>query len=289
MKKAILLILLIFGFCKADNETNRFAVLTDGLAYMHNKDVKIAIKVWLNELANEDYDKEIVFDFYDTKEEILDKFSKGNVEYLTLNSMHYLENKGKLDPNIKDLYVFLGTKDDYISYVLVTKNSDKIKSIKDLKNRTLGVQKSEYMVLLYIDHTLLNSKLPVHQNFFSEIESYDKNSRVLMKLFFNKTDACIVPQHTWDMMCEMNPQIAKKLKVLDRSEKIFVPALSLVSKKMNDKLYQVHQDNAKKLRDSPKGQQILTLLKSKMYKSVDKAFLDPMVDYYQEYLALKKR
>ena len=27
----------------------------------------------------------------------------------------------------------------------------------------------------------------------------------------------------------------------------------------------------------------------KSYKSVDKAFMDPMVDYYQEYLALKKR
>jgi isocitrate/isopropylmalate dehydrogenase len=127
------------------------------------------------------------------------------------------------------------------------------------------------------------------KRYFSKIQEYDKSSRVLMKLFFNKIDACIIPQHTWEMMREMNPQIDKKLKVLDRSEKIFLSALSLISKKMNDKLYLVHKNNALKLKNSSKGKQILTLLKGKIYKSVDKAFMDPMVDYYQEYLALKKR
>ncbi len=289
MKKTILLILLILGFCKADSEVNKFGVLVDGLSYIHNKDAKIAIKVWLNELASEDYDKEVVLDFYDTKEKVLREFINGEVEHLTLNPMHYLENKSKLDPNIKDLYIFLETKDDYLSYVLVTKNSEKIKSIKNLKNYTIGIEKDDYLELLYLDHTLLQNRLPLHQKYFSEIKTYDKDSRVLMKLFFNKIDACIVPKTTWDMMTEMNPQIAKKLKILDKSEKIFIQALSLISKKMNDKLYKVHQYNADRLQSSPKGQQILTLLKSKVYKSVDKTYLSPMVDYYQEYLALKKR
>ncbi len=289
MKKAILLLLLIFGFCKADSEVNKFGVLSEGLSYIHNKDAKIAIKVWLNELASEDYDKELVLDFYDNKEQVLSDFISGELEYLTLNTMHYLENRSKLNPYIRDLYVFLATKDDYISYVLVTKNSNNIKSIKNLKNKTIGKHKSEYMDLLYIDHALLQNRLPTHQKYFSEVKEYDKNSRVLMKLFFNKIDACVIPEYTWDMMTEMNPQISKKLKVLDSSKKIFIPALSLISNKMNDKLYNVHKVNAKKLIKSPKGQQILTLLKSKMYKPVDKAYINPMVDYYKEYLALKKR
>jgi len=287
MLRQIFLLLLLFNFLNAEAKVNIFGVLTDGLNFVNSKDAKIAIKIWLKNLAG--YEKQDRFDLVYMKdgEKVLEDFAKGDIAYLTISTLYYLKNREQLDAKTKEIYTFLITDSHYMRYLLITNKN--VKNIRDLKNSVLGMQKSEYVEELYLDHVLLENNYASYKQFFKKIKEYKNHSRTLMKLFFNKLDACIVPEHTWKLMVEMNPQISKKLKVLNKSKKIFIPALSLISTDMDDDIYNLHNKNTQQIMNTTSGKQILTLLKATSYQKLDKNMLQPMIDYYQEYLILKKK
>jgi phosphonate transport system substrate-binding protein len=287
MLKQFFLLLLLFSFLNAKTEINIFAVLTDGLNFVNSKDAKIAIKLWLKNLAGEEQQNRFDLVYLKKREKVLKDFQEGKIAYLSINSIYYLKYRQLLNENIKEIYTFLITNDQYVRYLLVTNKN--IKDLKNLKYKTLGIQKSEYIEELYINHLLLENNLSSHNNFFKKTHEYESHSRTLMKLFFNKIDACIVPEHIWNLMTEMNPQINKKLKIIDQSKKIFIPAISLISTKMDDDIYKLHKNNAQEIMNTTNGKQILTLLKATSYQKVNKDLLQPMIDYYQEYLTLQKK
>lgn len=264
-------------------DSKEMDVLTDGLEFSDNRDARVAINVWTNELVGKYYDGKVILNFKNNKKEAINNFLSGASGYLAANAFHYIEQLELLKPHTASIYSFQPTSDNHFRYVLVTKNDPKMTNITQLKNKKLGVEETAYLQTLYANSELLKNNLSETNTFFEKTVRYKTHSKALLKLFFNKIDVCIIPEYTWNTMIEINPQIKKKLKILHRSEKIFIASLGLISKRMDSKLHLAHNKSAAELPASSRGRQVLTLLKTRNYKEISDEILAPMIAFYQNY------
>ncbi len=288
MRWFFILTIMIISYTCVYASDERIAILAEGQEeVVKTKDAKIAIKMWLKEIATKDYKGELDISYYEYKKDAMKDFFDAKIQFLSLSSLVYLQERDKIEQLVKKKYSFIAPKEDYVSYVLVVPKMKNIKSLKALKNKKISMQNGEAFKQFYIDNLLLENNFPEHQKFFTEVARYKSHSKSLLKLFFGKVDSSIIPRHVWDMMCEMNPQINKKLVILHESPKIFVPSMVLIHKSMDPKLIDLHTLNAKNIDNIARGDQILTLLKADRYIPIDNDFLSPMVEYYEKYQKLR--
>ena len=67
---------------------------------------------------------------------------------------------------------------------------------------------------MWLDTLLLERSLPESARFFQSIDKVDKGSLAVMRLFFGKSDACVIQANTYTVMKELNPQLGDDLRIL---------------------------------------------------------------------------
>lgn len=254
-----------------------------------NKDTKLALKIWVNEIVTNKFSGTIGIKTYDKTANALNDFIGDKVHNLSVGAVTYLEHKNEIDPLVMQTYAFYEDKEELEGYFLIVNKKSGIESIKGLKNRTLGVRHGAGLTTLYADHLLLSNGLASHEKVFDEVFTFESHSKALLKTFFGKIDACIVPKNIWRTMSEMNPQIKKKMEVLDQSPSIFTTSLMFVHQNCDPDFAKVNENTSKQMYHIPRAKQILTLLKVERYEKIDQSTLEPMINYYTEAQQMKKR
>jgi ABC-type phosphate/phosphonate transport system substrate-binding protein len=157
---------------------------------------------------------------------------------------------------------------------LVRKDSE-INSITQLKGKKLVTSKWTTGDLggLYLETILLENKLPVTKQFFSEILQTETSNRAIVDLLFKKADVALVNENQFNIAAELNPQLRSNLKILSESEPylIFVTALSKNTptqevKAIKNSLLTVHK--------TAKGRSVLNLLKIQGFQEISLADID---------------
>lgn len=159
-------------------------------------------------------------------------------------------------------------------YLLVRKDSE-INSITQLKGKKLATSKwtTEDLGGLYLETILLENKLPVTKQYFSEILQTETSNRAIVDLLFKKADIALVNENQFNIAAELNPQLRSNLKILSESEPylIFVTALSKNTptqdiKAIKNSLLTVHK--------TAKGRSVLNLLKIQGFQEISLADID---------------
>lgn len=133
--------------------------------------------------------------------------------------------------------------------------------------------------------TLKHAHLP-YTKFFAKVTASDKAQKMLLDLFFAKADAAIVNQASYELMTELNPQMAEKIKVL--------ADLPLKSKNYGF-LHRNYQHRARfmqnylKVAETVRGQQILMVYQQEKMSFCDVKDLDTFAALYNEYRQLLKQ
>lgn len=186
------------------------------------------------------------------------KEKKVDFAYVTLNEVY-------LNKEFFDLDVFLlGENQGSILseyYLLVHKDSG-IEQIEQLKGKSLIMHESDRMSLapLWLETTIAQKTGAAPGNFFQTAQKNNKLNKVLIPVFFQKTDACLVSREGFKIMSDLNPQIASKLKIIASSEQ-YVPAVLLFRADYTSPLKQrILQDMSQWILE-PSGQQMLTIFR----------------------------
>jgi ABC-type phosphate/phosphonate transport system substrate-binding protein len=115
---------------------------------------------------------------------------------------------------------------------------------------------------MWLDVLLGNNKLDWKEKFFSSLKEFNKESQLILSVFFEQTDVCIVSRTAFNTMCELNPQVERDLKILASSPcfKIGLACTTQNSRKFSyiDKLIDATAD----LNSFTAGKQILILMKT---------------------------
>ena len=190
-----------------------------------------------------------------------------------------LRKKYKLEP------VLVNETDGAVGFefYLITNSTQNYTNLKSLKNCSINIlSKSEYNTAsVWLDKLLREQNLGVKEKFFKEIKYDYKSTNVVLPVYFNKSEAAIVSKTAFNLLCELNPQLKKTLRILDRSNPIIFGAIAFDGrsddKKRKDFMYDILID----LHKDSYGKQMFDLF------MVDKV-IPLKKEYWQDFLDLYK-
>jgi hypothetical protein len=175
---------------------------------------------------------------------------------------------------------------DYGAVLLARKDkySDKFTA---LKAKRLLVPENDELAKLFIDTITLKSYKRHFNQVFSDIVSKEKSSAIVLDLFFNRGDVGLVYKETYQLMLELNPEIAEQLtEIAMFSAK--TPYFGYFSKSYPQQSRDKIIKTVVALNQQPRAQQILNNLRlsNLVYCSIDE--LVPYLDLIAEYRLVNK-
>ncbi len=174
---------------------------------------------------------------------------------------------------------------DHSNHLVIIARKELDKPFDGYKGKRLLLPKNDLLAKIFIETEAIKQyQLPLTQ-VFSEINHSAKNQRMVLDLFFNKADVALVYESSLEVILELNPQLTKKIQVLQK--------LPLIGRNFGyfhrdfpfqEKLrYGIQSFNKK-----PRGKQILQVFHTTTIKICKVSYLDPFYTLYNEYLNLKK-
>ncbi len=171
--------------------------------------------------------------------------------------------------------------------LLLVRKGTPYKSLKDLKHKNIARISNHEMEALYLNIKLQESFHQDANQFFKKNIFLKNYAKAILKLFFKKTDAALVTQEAFNLASELNPQIKKRLKIID-SYNVRLRNISLFRKNLPKDIIDKFMSTALKLHLTPRGKQILTIYKADHIISAKASELINIRKLYQKYLTLKK-
>lgn len=147
-------------------------------------------------------------------------------------------------------------------YVLLVHQASDVRRIEELRGRNLVCWQNSRMSLgsVWLDTVLLKDGFPRAAE-FCRITQSSKLAKAVLPVFFRQAEACLVTRRGFKTMCEMNPQVNQRLRVLLTSPEL-VPSGFCFRRGYDDPLRETIIAELAKIRLTPAGAQVLTLFQS---------------------------
>lgn len=163
----------------------------------------------------------------------LPKVNKSNVVSIISDIKELKEAK-------TDLYVLLGTEylmnqnlmvpyyslkvDDNVGYeyLLITNKANGFNNLNDLQDSKIGVVAKNKIspTFKWIESIVRQQSGLTADQFFGTINFSVKANTLLLSVFFNELDACIISTNSYNLVSELNPQINRQITILDKSPRL---------------------------------------------------------------------
>jgi|ERR1017187_3002359 phosphonate transport system substrate-binding protein len=142
---------------------------------------------------------------------------------LTAEEFFALENQGLEGPVMLSRIKQTFTED----YLLLAREDNMLRKVEDLKGRSLIISSDARASLAFIWLEVLcrGHGLGPAAQVTTKVTSASKTTQVVLPVFFGKADACLVTRNGWEVMCELNPQLKKQLRIVAVSPRV-VPSLT---------------------------------------------------------------
>lgn len=267
----------------------RIAVSGEFLGQVNENDAKAAMSAWAAALARSgemeiDVSRPIVV----PSAALLQMIRKGETDSFGVTTMEYFRVAAWTDPDL--LMVDESAARDGTQYILLVHEDAGLASLRDLRGRGLIVYKSVTTCLAdaWLGTLLAGLNLGPAQGHFGPISRDVKLSGVVLPVYFRKADACVTTRQSFETMCELNPQLGRKLRVLATSPKLQTGGLAfhrdcppLRKKQMLAVLLGLHETVA--------GQQALTLFQGKRLVVADQSLFRSSIDLLAAYGRLRNQ
>jgi phosphonate transport system substrate-binding protein len=260
----------------------RIALSTSVSGLLNQNDVRAAIKVWQEGLSQQMKMRvEYLGGVPLPPEPILEAMRNGTVDAATVSGSEILRMMPYLDTSVAlvDSYYVHGGEE----YIVLVNEDSGIHSLQELRGHTLLIHDGVVMTLArdWLEVRLVTTHEGPAKRFFANIETQPRLSKVVLPVFFRQADACLVAQRAFATMCELNPQLGKKLKVLAVSEKL-VPVVIAFRKTCPPEAKARFIAAIQGLSSTVYGRQILTFFQSNSVTPMDGAVLGPTLKMLAE-------
>jgi hypothetical protein len=118
------------------------------------------------------------------------------------------------------------------------------------------------------------------------VKLVDKASQAVLPVFFRQSDTCLMPRWSYDTMLELNPQIKEQTTILSLSPLFAKGGLFLVKGIPPEKRELML--STQKVWRTVRAKQIMTLWHSEGVVPFQPAYVQTMVNLYEDYARLAK-
>jgi len=287
--KSLLLLLVFTSTINADlNNIYHVGLSIDKFDKPNQNRVKRLIKKLSNELGKV-YGSKIEVLFFDNHTNLLKEFRKyEKLNIIVIFPTFYLNNKDEVHKIAKNPFLFNNQKASKGQYYLVTNKKSEINSIKDLNNKSFAAYEFDDGYTIWADY-LVRKRLDVSlESIIKKKESFYSKKKLLLNVYFNKSNFTVVPKVVYNDMLLLNPSIKKNLKIIKKSKPIFFVGIGFFHKKTPNELVEVFNKHMYDDIFMDKFQNIFTLLDLFGTQKISFDDIKDLDSYYDEYLKLKK-
>src|ERR1035437_4253823 len=190
----------------------RLAISETVVGEVNLNDARAAMLVWTKRLTE---DLNVVIDpkLFNSTQEIVDRTRKGQLDAMAVNVIEYRQVADLLDSS---QIIGAAGAAGLEQYLILVKQNSGIRQIGDLKGRRLCTLKNPKMCVApaWLFTILEEGHHGPAEQFFGPVVTDSKFSRVVLPVFFGQVDACLTTKRGFDTMCELNPHVARDLKVI---------------------------------------------------------------------------
>jgi len=232
----------------------RFALSETLVHGVNLADARATMSIWMRRIS-QDIKVEILFDpqVFDSTAQLHRKIREGAVDAVALNALEYRMVAQYLDP------AEIATEVDGAGfrYLLLVPTASAAQQARDLRGKSITLLEGRTACLIpHWLRTLLPPEPP--ERFFSAVTTEFKASQVVLPVFFNRSDACVTTLRAYQTLCELNPQIAKRLRILERSPEL-VASFYIFRRGFQGALRDRLAAALASLKNNPSGRQLMTL------------------------------
>jgi ABC-type phosphate/phosphonate transport system substrate-binding protein len=243
---------------------------------VNETDAKAAFKVFTQTVGRRrGYELEVVAHTFADEESLAAAVTNRSLHLAIMTGWSYLERG--LERYIEPCFLPADSGHGPREYLLLARTDSAIREVNDLRGKRvlLLVNTNCEMSRHWYRTLLLEHRMDPASELAGGASAEEKPAGALLPVFFGKADACVVSRPIFDNMCELNPQVAKRLRILAVSEPL-TDSITFLSYGPWDSPRQ-RPDMMESLRDlhtTPEGQQILTLFRINRMAPFEPAFLD---------------
>lgn len=240
---------------------------------VNENDAMAAVKVWTATIAKE---RGVPTDpaphVYNNVQEMSLALTVKEVDSLALTSEEYWKLRALLDDEV----FIVGSNDENFTeeYLVLVHRDSKIQKIQDLRGRSLAFYNNSRMTLapIWLDTVLMKAGLPRSLE-FCRVAQTSKLTNAVLPVFFRQTDACVVSRNSFKTMCELNPQLNERLRVVFSSPEL-VPSGFCFRRGYNDSIRKTIITELVQVMSSSSGGQVMTLFQLGKFEAKPLSCLD---------------
>jgi phosphonate transport system substrate-binding protein len=241
---------------------------------VNENDAKAALKVWSQVIARErgftsDPETRI---FPDTAE-LLRTLQTKRVDAVGITTLEY----AAVIREVQFAPIFIcctGGKNREQYLVLVHRDSN-LHQLSDLHGRSLTFHQNARACLAqpWLDTLMIEETGKTIADWVGKVTQAPKLSQTVLPVFFRQNDACVVTLGEFETMCELNPQIGQRLKILARSPEV-VTTVFCFRADYDPVFKEQIMASLRDLHNTPAGQQVLTIFQSERIEDQPVSCLD---------------
>ena len=245
-------------------------------------EVKIGLKLWAKQMEKKKYDYYVDVILYEDKNKLIADYKNKKILSLVLDTTSYYENKEEIDAMSSDIWAVSKTSSVFQQFYLVKNIESKISLDKfDVKK----IFYKENMSRLWLESLFLKKNMSLDIETYEKIE---KANKLVFNVFFNKNSISLMTRDLYDSMTKLNPQIKLKLKVLEKSKKIFFDAIGFSRKDINENFKKTLDLIETDVNTNKNEFEAISFTEVKQIFSLKENDLKELDNFYKEYNYMKK-
>lgn len=282
--KALLMLLILMSASQCwssplekntDTRSFRVGFSSSMFTDVNENDARAAIKVWGDMIATEKNIPVVTTpQFFNHVESIADSLQQKNTDVVALTTIEYEQLMRHSDFSPVFMTYHSGHLDE--EYLLLVHRDGPIKTLADLRGRSLNLHNNPRSTLasLWLDVHLIEQEHEAIPRFFGKIAEHKGLANVILPVFFRQVDGCLVTRSGFNLMGELNPQVAQQLVVVAESEAM-IPAIFAFRADFSSPYRSDILAGVADLDQSPAGSQLLTIFNSQRIVEKPASALEP--------------
>jgi hypothetical protein len=249
-------------------------------------DARAAIKVLLDQIVRNYHYSDgynLKAKIYGQCSDVTESMKNDSLAVLAVGTYDYLTfgNKIGLDP----IFVPSTKGDIFEQYSILTRKVSNFTNIKDLKGVKIGLlsSKNHMASRLWLDILLAKNNIPDKSKFFNKVNNSEKESQLILDLFFGHLDACIVSTASLTLMKELNPQVGEKLISIQNSPKYLWGLTCFTKIFTSEKDRDMFSKSAMQVNELNAGRQLFSLAKINKLEPFKFEYLNTYKDLLKEF------
>lgn len=235
-------------------------------------DALAALRVWTDTVIREQNLKEKAeVNFFNSYEALSHAYKNDLIDAVSIS----VEDCMRL--GLTPEFVYLPSREDgfHVRYAIIVHRNSNIQDLGILRDKKLGISEGQQMLLarLWLKSVMAEHVPGIDSSSYPNLTSVDSPSKAILQVFFRQADAAIVTNATFELACELNPQLRKDILVLDSSTP-FVSSFFIFRPSWQSPSRERLESAIMALHTTPGGRQVLNVFGSSRLEKHPGSVLD---------------